>query len=86
MTILRERQLVNFDEENPIHRQSYYEFLRDSKWSRTAPRFVLEQTYSSVPQMIQERLMSFYLQKEFCKKKPALKYDPIEVEPVTQYG
>ena len=60
---------VDFDVKNPEHRQVFHTFIKENTWGKTKTRFVLEHPYVDIPTMIQNKLLDFYLTKEFNKEK-----------------
>lgn len=53
---------VLFDAHNQEHRKAAREYLLTKKWSTL--QFQLEGHYTSVPDMIKDRLLEFYFQQE----------------------
>lgn len=64
--ILKARPEVQFDASNSEHRQAFTNFIKNKAW-RDAPRFYLEEGYSCIPEMIKEKLLLYYINKEFKK-------------------
>lgn len=50
----------NFDASNPAHRKAYMEFRKNGKWGDSL-RFKLEGEHISVPTMINQKLLDYYL-------------------------
>jgi len=68
MPVLVQIQCVEFDPANQDHRKYYQEFLKSGRWSKGTPRFNLQRPYLSIPSMIVDVLMNYYLTKEFDSK------------------
>lgn len=64
---LKSRPEVQFNASNTEHRFAFTNFLRNKKWG-DSPRFYLEEGYSCVPEMIKDKLLQYYINKEFNKK------------------
>jgi hypothetical protein len=60
---------VNFDVNNKKHREAFHIFLKDNTWSKTRTRFILEHPFVDIPSMIHNKLLNYYLTKEFNKEK-----------------
>lgn len=58
VSVLRER--VNFDPSNKKHTELFRNFLVDHKWENGCP-FELEWPYLSIPDMIKDRIINYYL-------------------------
>ena len=67
MTIrsINHRPQTFFDVKNKIHRQSYYDFMTTNSWKNCQYTFIIEEPYKDLPTMIHDKLLSYYLQREF---------------------
>ena len=65
--ILRIPAAVVFDVENAEHRQFFHNFRKNLTW-KGAPRFVLEDQWSNVPDMITNKMLDYYMKGEFGTK------------------
>lgn len=74
MTILNvaSRPAVYFNVQDKEHRRWFARFLRDRSWGDCPVQFYLEQGYSDVPAMIQDKLAAWYLTREFRDVVPTL--------------
>ena len=74
MTILNvaARPAICFDVTDKDHRRWFAKFLRNRSWGECPVQFYLEQGYSDVPSMIQDKLTAFYLGREFHDRVPTL--------------
>lgn len=59
------RPVVAFSPENREHRKLYSEFLRTRSWSHCPVRFAVEAPYYDAMSMIKEKLIQFYMHREF---------------------
>ncbi len=59
---------VNFDAANTEHRMAFHSFVKYNTWSKSKTRFLLENPYVDIPSMIQNKLLNYYLTKEFNKE------------------
>ena len=66
MAVLKRRILVEFDVDNQTHKNAYEYFLKNAKWEVNSPRFILEDGFSSIPNMIADKLLKYYLSKELA--------------------
>ena len=55
---------VPFNVNNVEHRQAFAFFLENSKWGADAPRFLLEDAAPSIPVMITNKLLKFYINSD----------------------
>lgn len=62
--ILRAPVCVEFDPENEMHRISFVMFKQTGHWPDYAPKFILEKPHLSVPLMISQKLLEYYMKKE----------------------
>lgn len=61
-----QRPLVAFDPNNKDHRRYYAEFLAYGGWGRCPVRFIVpEDVGMDLPSMIKNRLIDFYIGREF---------------------
>ena len=65
MPVLKMREQVKFDPSIEKHRKDCAHFLKHGKWATDAERFLCEQPYVSVPHMVSEVLLTYYLETEF---------------------
>jgi hypothetical protein len=67
MTIrsINHRPQTFFDVNNKSHRQSYYDFMTNHSWKNCPYSFIIEEPYKDLPTMIHDKLLSYYLTKEF---------------------
>ncbi len=63
MSVLHKPPVV-FDAYNPEHRAFYNNFRKKDAWGN-APRFVLDDRFNNVPDMIASRLLDYYMSIEF---------------------
>jgi len=73
MAILQQHPTVEFDPTNQQHREFYNEFNKKGKWNAVAPRFILSRPYLSVPTMIADILLNYYMEQEFTRKSTTRK-------------
>lgn len=64
MGILKRRPEIVFDATNPEHRAYYHNFRVNNTWNGS-PRFVLEDQFTNVPDMIAFKMLSYYMASEF---------------------
>ena len=55
---------IKFDVENEDHRKACYDLKFNRKWPM---HFILEDEYDNVVQMVNDKLLQYYLKKEFSK-------------------
>ena len=66
MTFMFTFNKFTFDAANQEHRKIYFDYLANgNKWGDTN-KFILEQDYSSIPEMIREKIVNYYLEQEFA--------------------
>ena len=63
--MLQKNMLVSFDANNVEHRKYFKTFFIQHKWDKESPRFILENPFLDIPTMIKNKLMEYYLKKEF---------------------
>lgn len=59
------RPWVIFDAANKDHRRWFAEFQRKGTWGRCPVRFIIADDYGDLITMIQQRLIQYYVNKEF---------------------
>jgi hypothetical protein len=69
MSMLKYNPPVLFEVNKSEHRQYYNNFRAKNTWSG-APRFVLEEQFTNVPDMIASKMLDYYMQSEFASKAP----------------
>jgi hypothetical protein len=47
----------------------YYKFLETNTWSKCPVQFMIQVPYTELPHEINNKLVSYYFEKEFGKKK-----------------
>lgn len=57
---------VIFQADSAVHRKAAKEFLQTGKWGTL--QFRLEGNYTSIPDMIKDKMLDFYLNHEFGSK------------------
>lgn len=74
LTILNvaSRPTIIFDPTERTHRRWYADFLTRRSWRHCPVQFYLEQEFSDVPTMCQDKLSSYYLSREFREVVPTL--------------
>ena len=66
------RPLVAFDPHNKDHRRYYADFLEYGGWGRCPVRFICPEDYGmDMPSMIKNRLIDYYIDREFGGSKLA---------------
>jgi len=65
---LRSRPVISFDETDPKHRSYYFEFLKRGTWGSCPVRFTAEGLNTDLVTYINQKLLSFYVNKEFKSK------------------
>jgi len=68
-SLLHSRPFATFDANNKKHRMYYYTFLETRTWSKCPVQFMIEAPYTELPHEINNKLVSYYFEKEFGKKK-----------------
>lgn len=64
------RPWVVFDATNKDHRRWFAQFSKQHTWGRCPVRFVIDEDSGDLITMIQRRLIEFYVEREFGKKRP----------------
>ncbi len=65
-----QRPLVAFDPNNKDHRRYYAEFIEYGGWGRCPVRFIVpEDVANDLPSMIKNRLVEYYIEREFGGSK-----------------
>lgn len=54
-----------FDADNKEHREAYYNFIKNSTWSKSPYQFILEPGFEDIPTLCRHRLCEYYVSKEF---------------------
>jgi len=65
---LRSRPVISFDETDPKHRSYYFEFLKQGTWGSCPVRFTAEGLNTDLVTYINQKLLNFYVNKEFNRK------------------
>lgn len=55
---------VPFDVNNVEHRQAFANFLTHSSWGPKSPRFILEESNATIPSMITNKLLQYYIERD----------------------
>jgi hypothetical protein len=63
------RPYVVFDVNNKEHRRWFAIFNKEASWGQCPVRFVVDDDNGDLITMIQRRLIQFYVDKEFGKKR-----------------
>ena len=67
-SLLNSRPFATFDAYNKKHRIEYYKFLETNTWANCPVQFMLDAPYTELPHEINNKLVRYYLNKEFDKK------------------
>lgn len=67
MLDLHNRPWTVFDVGNRDHRRWYYEFVEHGTWGRCPYRFVVPEPHDNLVNMIQRKLVEYYVNREFTK-------------------
>lgn len=59
------RPLVEFNASDRLHRQYYYQFLKDNGWGKLPVRFKSHGTFAITKGVIDRQLLEYFLQDEF---------------------
>jgi len=62
------RPWVAFDASNKQHRKWFAEFNRTRTWGTCPVRFIVPDDYGDVVTLIQQKLITYYVNREFGKK------------------
>jgi hypothetical protein len=62
------RPWVAFDASNKQHRKWFAEFNRARTWGTCPVRFIVPDDYGDVVTLIQQKLITYYVDREFGKK------------------
>ena len=69
------RPHIMFDIENPVHRKAYYDFRTTGTWTNCPYNFIVEDPYVDLLSMINTKMATYYMDKEFASvKKTSKKY------------
>lgn len=60
------RPLIRFDPDLKDHRRFYHEFISSGTWGRCPYRFILPDDQGDLVTMIQRRMVSYYISREFA--------------------
>lgn len=52
---------IVFDVNDASHRQLYANFMTNRHWDTNAPRFLIEQPYATVPAMVADKMLAYYM-------------------------
>lgn len=63
------RPWVNFDPTNKEHRRWFAEFQRLGNWGACPVRFILADNDADLVSMINRRLITYYVNREFNKER-----------------
>lgn len=55
---------VPFDVHNIAHRQAFANFLLNAGWGPESPRFILEESNATIPSMITNKLLQYYIERD----------------------
>lgn len=67
-SLLSSRPFATFDASNKMHRNEYYKFIETNTWSKCPVQFTIQAPYAELPHEINNKLVRYYLTKEFDKK------------------
>ena len=67
------RQWTVFEAKNKQHRQWFAEFQQRRSWSNCPVRFIIDDENGDLLTMIQRRLIEYYTDQEFGKKRSTKK-------------
>lgn len=59
---------VVFDPASKEHRQAYFSFLKHKSWKTSKFKFILEDDHHDIPSSINNKLLDYYIGKEFDSK------------------
>ena len=60
------RNRIVFDPSNKEHRKAYCNFKQNGTWNGMNI-FILEREYATIPDMIKDKMVTYYMEKEFNK-------------------
>lgn len=74
-----QRPLVAFDPKNKDHRRWFAEFQNRRSWSHCPVRFIVPDDHGDLVTLCQQRLIEYYVSKEFglAKKDVDLKFNTV---------
>lgn len=81
--ILQPTKTVEFDPSNKKHRLAVKAFLRRNAWCDSPYRFSYDPAYGSVADQVRDKMLKWYMEREFAVKKPVEKKTSISVFPAT---
>lgn len=67
------RPFVPFDATNKNHRKWFSDFQKNKTWGKCPVRFIITDDAGDLLTMIQQRLIRYYVDKEFTSKVPPSK-------------
>lgn len=59
------RPMVEFNAEDRLHRQYYYQFLQDNSWGNVPVRFKSPGSFAITKGVIDRQLIEYFLHQEF---------------------
>lgn len=65
---LRSRPVISFDETNPKHRNYFHAFIKTGTWGNCPVRFTAEGLNTDLVTYINQKLLNYYVNKEFNRK------------------
>lgn len=68
-TFLISRPYAVFDANNADHRRAYRHYLETNSWADCPYQFICETPYIELPANINQKLVEYYIGKEFKKSK-----------------
>ena len=58
------RMFVVFNANDFLHRNFYFDFLKNNSWANCPVRFELEAPYLDIVTMIKDKMLNYYIQQE----------------------
>lgn len=68
-TFLISKPYAVFDANNADHRRAYKHYLDTNSWADCQYRFICESPYLELPASINQKMVEYYIGKEFTKSK-----------------
>jgi hypothetical protein len=68
-TFTLNRPHMIFDAANQKHRSAYYRYLQSASWVDCPYQFVVEEPYIDLPHCINQKMIKYYMGREFSKNK-----------------
>ena len=68
-TFMTSRPYTIFDAANQKHRSAYYRYLQSASWGDCPYQFVVEEPYIDLPHCINQKMIKYYMGREFNKNK-----------------